>query len=69
MNEIKLGKYLHWKGKEYEVIGVVKHSETLEDFVLYKRIGEEQLWIRPREMFFEKVEKDGELVPRFKYIE
>ncbi|MEK7138290.1 MAG: DUF1653 domain-containing protein [Patescibacteria group bacterium] len=47
--EIRLGKYRHFKGNEYEVIGVAKHSETLEDFVLYKDGG---FWVRPRQMFF-----------------
>jgi hypothetical protein len=66
---IKLGKYLHYKGKEYEVIGVAKHSETLEDLVIYKALyGEGDLWARPKSMFLEEVDVDGKKVSRFKYI-
>ncbi len=67
MLEVKKGRYLHWKGKEYEVMAVVKHSETLEELVLYKRIGEEQLWVRPKKIFLENVEMNGKPIPRFKY--
>jgi hypothetical protein len=66
---IELGKYKHFKGKEYEVIGVAKHSETLEDFVVYKALyGENALWIRPIDMFLEEVEFNGKKVKRFEYI-
>lgn len=69
MEEVILGKYRHFKGKEYEVIGVAKHSETDGEFVVYRALyGERGLWVRPKEMFFEKVEKDGIMTPRFKYI-
>lgn len=62
-------KYRHYKGKEYEVIGIAKHSETLEEFVVYKALyGKNQLWIRPKKMFFEKVIVDGENRPRFERI-
>lgn len=68
--EIKLGKYKHFKGNEYEVIGIAKHSETLEDFVVYKALyGEGGLWIRPASMFLETVERNGKTVSRFEYIE
>jgi hypothetical protein len=68
-NKIKLGKYRHYKGKEYEVIGIAKHSENLEDFVVYKALyGEGGLWIRPLSMFIEKVEVEGKEVKRFEYI-
>ncbi len=68
-NEIRLGKYRHYKGKEYEVMGIAKHSENLEDFVVYKALyGEEDLWIRPLSMFIEKVEVEGKEVSRFEYI-
>lgn len=63
--EIKLGKYKHFKRKEYQVIGTARHSETLEDLVVYKEIGKDQLWARPKEMFFQQVEKDGKKVSRF----
>jgi len=65
----KLGKYRHFKGKKYQVIGVAKHSETLEEFVVYKQLyGNNSLWVRPMKMFLEKVEVNGEEVPRFKFI-
>lgn len=67
--KIKLGKYRHFKGNEYEVIGVAKHSESLEDYVVYKALyGECGLWIRPLSMFVETVEKDGKTYKRFEYI-
>ncbi len=66
---IKLGKYKHYKGNEYEVIGVAKHSETMEELVVYKALyGEQLLWVRPAGMFEEEVEIDGKKVPRFEYI-
>lgn len=64
---IKIGKYKHYKGPEYEVIGLAKHSETMEDFVVYRDSAEE-LWVRPIKMFLEEVEVNGTKVPRFKYI-
>lgn len=68
--EIKLGKYRHFKGNEYEVIGVAKHSETLEPMVVYKALyGEGGLWVRPAEMWNETVNKDGYQGPRFQFIE
>ena len=67
MNELKSGKYQHFKGPVYEVIGLAKHSETLEEVVVY-RDSKDQLWTRPKDMFFEEVEVDGKKVPRFKYI-
>lgn len=64
-NRIK-GRYRHYKGKEYEVLDIVKHSETLEEMVLYRQLyGEGALWVRPRAMFFENVEIEGKSVPRF----
>lgn len=74
MEQLKLGKYQHFKGKFYEVIGVAIHSETLEDFVVYHALyedpkyGKDALWIRPKSMFLETVELNGKKVPRFKYI-
>jgi len=66
---LKLGKYKHYKGNKYEVIGVAKHSETMEELVVYKALyGEGELWVRPLKMFEEEVEVDGKIVPRFKYI-
>lgn len=70
---MKLGKYQHSKtGNYYQVIGVAKHSETLEEFVVYEALYKNptsKLWIRPIKMFLEKVEIDGKQTPRFKYIE
>lgn len=69
-SEIKIGKYKHFKGHEYEVIGIAKHSETLEEFVVYKALyGDGGLWIRPVSMFLEIVERDGKTIPRFELIE
>lgn len=66
---IKLGKYKHYKGNSYEVIGVARHSETMEDLVVYRALyGELGLWVRPLKMFTEDVEIDGKKIPRFKYI-
>jgi hypothetical protein len=69
-NKIKIGKYRHYKGKEYEVIGIAKHSETLEEMVVYRALyGEGELWVRPLKMFLEEVEVDGKKVARFEYID
>ena len=66
---IKPGKYRHFKGNEYEVIGVGKHSETLEEYVLYRALyGEGGLWVRPASMWNETVERDGKIYKRFEYI-
>jgi len=63
---MKLGKYKHYKGKIVEVIGVGKHSETLEKLVIYKE--GKNIWLRPEKMFREKVIVNGKSVSRFKYI-
>ena len=64
-----LGRYRHYKGGEYEVIGVVHHSETLEVLVLYRTLYDDSgLWVRPHEMFFGPVEIDGRMQPRFVQI-
>ena len=69
MEEIKIGRYRHFKGNEYEVIGTAKHSETLEEYVVYKALyGEGGLWIRPKEMWNETVERDGKTYKRFEFI-
>lgn len=63
------GRYRHYKGNEYEVLGIANHSETLEKMVIYKALyGEGEIWVRPLSMWDEIVEKDGELVPRFKKV-
>ncbi|MFA6889320.1 MAG: DUF1653 domain-containing protein [Candidatus Woesearchaeota archaeon] len=70
---IKPGKYRHFKGREdqlYDIIGTAIHSETLEEYVVYKALyGEQKLWIRPIKMFTEKVMHEGKEVERFKFIE
>lgn len=71
--ELKPGKYRHFKGKEYEVIGIAQHSETLDKFVVYKPLYETKgnfhpLWVRPLSMFIEIIERDGKSFPRFEYI-
>lgn len=68
--EIKPGKYRHFKGKLYEVIGVASHSETLEPMVVYRALyGDEGLWVRPASMWSETVERDGYFGPRFAPLE
>ncbi len=69
MQDIKPGRYRHFKGGEYEVIGVGKHSETLEEYVLYRALyGEGGYWVRPASMWNETVERDGKTYKRFEYI-
>ncbi len=69
MTNVKIGKYRHFKGAEYKVLGVAKHSETLEELVVYQAFYEEQeIWVRPISMFYDDKEFDGKLVPRFEYI-
>ncbi len=66
---MKLGKYKHYKGQEYEVIGVAKHSETKEELVVYKALyGSGELWVRPKKMFLETVKVDEKEVLRFEFI-
>lgn len=66
---IKPGQYRHYKGNEYEVIGVGSHSETLEAMVIYRPLyGEGGLWVRPAAMWSEIIEKDGVTQKRFEYI-
>lgn len=66
---LKLGKYRHYKGNNYEVIGVARHSETKEELVVYRALyGEFDLWVRPLKMFLENVEVGGKTMSRFEYI-
>lgn len=70
MNEIKIGKYRHYKGNEYEVLYIATHSETLEPMVVYRALyGDFGVWVRPASMWNEIVEKDGRKVKRFTLIE
>lgn len=67
--EIKPGKYRHFKGNLYEVIGVARHSETQEEMVVYRALyGEYGLWVRPASMWAETVDQDGYHGPRFQFI-
>ena len=69
MEEIKKGRYRHFKGNEYEVLAIAKHSETNEDCVVYKALyGDGGIWIRPASMWNETVERDGKTYKRFTYI-
>jgi hypothetical protein len=71
---IKPGIYRHYKGKEYEVLGLARHSETLEELVIYKALyntadlGYGALWVRPKGMFEETVLVDGKEAPRFAFV-
>lgn len=73
MSELKLGRYRHYKGKLYDVIGIARHSETLQELVVYKALyktefGEGSLWVRPKDMFLESVLVNGKALPRFEYL-
>lgn len=71
---LPLGIYRHYKGHEYEVLGVAHHSETLEALVVYKarydstEFGPDALWVRPLAMFTEIVEIEGKTIPRFQRL-
>ncbi|MBI2669209.1 DUF1653 domain-containing protein [Candidatus Woesearchaeota archaeon] len=73
--ELTLGKYRHYKGHFYEVVGVARHSETREELVVYRALhdstefGKKASWVRPKAMFLERVVVDGKEVPRFTYVE
>lgn len=69
MAEVKVGKYRHYKGNLYEVLGTAKHSETEEEFVVYRALYDNQgLWIRAKEMFMETVRIENREVLRFEFI-
>ena len=73
LQTIKRGKYRHFKGGEYEVVGIARHSESLEVMVIYKPLyelkkDELETWVRPIEMFFDTKEHQGKTVERFVYI-
>ena len=66
---LKPGKYRHFKGNEYELLYVARHSETLEPMVVYRALyGERGVWVRPASMWTETVERDGKTFTRFEYI-
>lgn len=63
------GKYQHYKGNYYKALGFAKHSETLEELVVYQALyGENAIWVRPKDMFFDMVSVNGKLINRFNYI-
>ena len=69
MTTIRPGRYRHYRGNEYEVIDIARHSESEEDLVVYRKLyGDGSLWVRPLGMFIENVLVDGCQVPRFDYI-
>jgi hypothetical protein len=69
MCELQAGRYRHYKGRDYVVIDVARHSETEEKFVVYRTdYGDRSLWIRPLAMFIEEVVVEGETLPRFRYL-
>jgi hypothetical protein len=72
MQEIKIGGiYKHYKGNKYKVLSLGKHSETLEELVIYECLyvnPKGKIWARPREMFFENITKDGKTFPRFELL-
>lgn len=69
MDELRPGKYRHFKGNEYRLLYTAKHSETLEPMVVYQALyGEGGIWVRPAGMWSEQVERDGYSGPRFVYI-
>lgn len=75
MEEVKLGKYKPFKGKFYKVIGVARHSETMEELVIYialydsEEFGKNAIWARPKELFLGTKEIDGKKIKRFEFIE
>ncbi len=69
MEEVKKGRYRHFKGKEYELLGVARHSETMEELVVYRALyGEGGLWVPPTALWDARVDRDGYCGPRFTYI-
>jgi hypothetical protein len=66
---LRPGRYRHYKGNDYTVLGVARHSETQEELVVYRQeYGERGLWVRPLAMFVEEVEVAGRRVPRFAFV-
>ncbi len=68
-SKIQFGHYRHFKGMDYELVDIVYHSETQEPLVLYRALyGDHELWVRPLDMFFEKIERDGKQMERFSFV-
>lgn len=71
MAALKMGVYKHYKGNKYLVIGIAKHSESLEDLVVYIPLYDNEMskiWVRPLAMFEEEIEWEGKKMPRFEYL-
>ena len=69
MDTVKIGRYRHFKGNEYEVIALATHSETGESMVVYRALyGDGGIWVRPASMWNESVERDGKVYKRFTYV-
>jgi len=69
MHNLRIGRYRHYKGRDYIVLGTARHSETEAWLVVYRQdYGEKSLWVRPLEMFCEEVDVEGQIVPRFQWI-
>jgi hypothetical protein len=70
VTSVPTGRYRHFKGREYTVLGVARHSESQEELVVYRQeYGDHSLWVRPVAMFLEAVESGGETLPRFQLVE
>jgi len=66
---IRSGRYRHYKGNDYQVIGIARHSETEEELIVYRKLYDDgSLWVRPLAMFMEDVTLDGKLTPRFEWL-
>lgn len=69
MSDVQPGRYLHYKGQAYSVLGVARHSETEEELVVYRQeYGDRGLWVRPKKMFLETVQVAGQTVARFRFV-
>lgn len=66
---MKLGRYRHFKGREYELIHIGKHSETVEDYAVYRKLYDDySIWVRPLSMFNEEIEHNGVKIKRFQFV-
>ncbi|MBI4018482.1 MAG: DUF1653 domain-containing protein [Candidatus Aenigmarchaeota archaeon] len=68
MRKVRTGTYKHFKGGIYEVIGTARHTETMEELILYRDLKKSKLWVRPKDMFFQKVVANGKELPRFEFV-
>ena len=69
LSQPRPGRYCHYKGNHYLVLGCARHSETEEELVVYRQdYGDRELWVRPKAMFMEAIERDGKLVHRFQFL-